>query len=55
MAGLQGSGKTTACGKLARLLKEDDGKALRLALYYDRDDALRDSGGRQDAVTAREE
>jgi signal recognition particle subunit SRP54 len=24
MAGLQGSGKTTACGKLARMLKEDD-------------------------------
>ena len=30
MAGLQGSGKTTACGKLARLLKED-GKDVALA------------------------
>ena len=30
MAGLQGSGKTTACGKLARLLKED-GKNVALA------------------------
>ncbi len=29
MAGLQGSGKTTACGKLARLLK-DDGKDVAL-------------------------
>jgi signal recognition particle subunit SRP54 len=30
MAGLQGSGKTTACGKLARLLKED-GREVALA------------------------
>jgi len=30
MAGLQGSGKTTACGKLARLLRED-GKNVALA------------------------
>jgi signal recognition particle subunit SRP54 len=30
MSGLQGSGKTTACGKLARLLKED-GKDVALA------------------------
>jgi signal recognition particle subunit SRP54 len=30
MAGLQGSGKTTACGKLARLLK-DEGKDVALA------------------------
>jgi len=30
MAGLQGSGKTTACGKLARLLKED-GKEVAVA------------------------
>ena len=30
MAGLQGSGKTTACGKLARLLKED-GRDVALA------------------------
>jgi signal recognition particle subunit SRP54 len=30
MAGLQGSGKTTACGKLARLMKED-GKDVALA------------------------
>jgi signal recognition particle subunit SRP54 len=30
MAGLQGSGKTTACGKLARLLKED-GREIALA------------------------
>jgi signal recognition particle subunit SRP54 len=30
MAGLQGSGKTTACGKLARLLKED-GKDVAIA------------------------
>ena len=30
MAGLQGSGKTTACGKLARMLKED-GKDVALA------------------------
>jgi signal recognition particle subunit SRP54 len=30
MAGLQGSGKTTACGKLARLLKED-GKDVAVA------------------------
>jgi len=31
MAGLQGSGKTTACGKLARLLSEDEGKSVALA------------------------
>jgi signal recognition particle subunit SRP54 len=31
MAGLQGSGKTTACGKLARLLKEEDGREVALA------------------------
>src|SRR6185436_17189065 len=30
MAGLQGSGKTTACGKLARLL-EEDGRDVALA------------------------
>src|SRR6476620_3915035 len=32
MAGLQGSGKTTACGKLAHLLKED-GKDVALAAF----------------------
>jgi signal recognition particle subunit SRP54 len=31
MAGLQGSGKTTACAKLARLLKGDHGKEVALA------------------------
>jgi signal recognition particle subunit SRP54 len=31
MAGLQGSGKTTACGKLARQLKEDKGLDVALA------------------------
>ena len=31
MAGLQGSGKTTACGKLARLLHEEKGKDVALA------------------------
>ncbi|HEX2070044.1 MAG TPA: signal recognition particle protein [Thermoleophilaceae bacterium] len=31
MAGLQGSGKTTACGKLARHLKEDKGLDVALA------------------------
>jgi len=31
MAGLQGSGKTTACGKLARFLKEDKGLDVALA------------------------
>jgi ketosteroid isomerase-like protein len=32
-----------------------DGKALRLALYYDKDDALRDGEDRQDVVTASED
>src|SRR6476620_10334753 len=32
MAGLQGSGKTTACGKLARLFKEE-GKDVALAAF----------------------
>jgi signal recognition particle subunit SRP54 len=31
MAGLQGSGKTTACAKLARLLKSEHGKEVALA------------------------
>src|ERR687884_1849722 len=31
MAGLQGSGKTTACGKLARHLREEHGKDVALA------------------------
>src|SRR6267142_725138 len=31
MAGLQGSGKTTACAKLARYLHEDHGKDVALA------------------------
>src|ERR671915_1222945 len=31
MAGLQGSGKTTACGKLARHLRENEGKDVALA------------------------
>src|SRR5207249_11101728 len=31
MAGLQGSGKTTACAKLARLLKVEHGKEVALA------------------------
>src|SRR2546421_7659304 len=31
MAGLQGSGKTTACAKLARYLREDHGKDVALA------------------------
>src|ERR671932_1882746 len=31
MAGLQGSGKTTACGKLARHLREEHGKDVGLA------------------------
>jgi len=31
MAGLQGSGKTTACGKLARFLKEDKGLDVAIA------------------------
>jgi len=31
MAGLQGSGKTTACGKLARLLKEEKGLDVAVA------------------------
>src|ERR671917_1583777 len=31
MAGLQGSGKTTACGKLARHLREEQGKSVALA------------------------
>src|SRR3954447_5414767 len=31
MAGLQGSGKTTACGKLARHLREEHGKNVALA------------------------
>ena len=31
MAGLQGSGKTTACGKLARLLEEDGRRQVALA------------------------
>jgi signal recognition particle subunit SRP54 len=31
MAGLQGSGKTTACGKLARHLREEHGKEVALA------------------------
>jgi signal recognition particle subunit SRP54 len=31
MAGLQGSGKTTATAKLARMLKEEDGKSVALA------------------------
>src|ERR671917_27968 len=31
MAGLQGSGKTTACGKLARHLRENEGKDIALA------------------------
>src|ERR671916_752362 len=31
MAGLQGSGKTTACGKLARHLREEQGKDVAIA------------------------
>src|SRR3954463_9821493 len=31
MAGLQGSGKTTACAKLARLLREEQGKDVAVA------------------------
>ncbi|HEX8054901.1 MAG TPA: signal recognition particle protein [Thermoleophilaceae bacterium] len=31
MAGLQGSGKTTACGKLARHLREEHGKSIGIA------------------------
>src|ERR687895_1218053 len=31
MAGLQGSGKTTACGKLARHLREEHGSSVALA------------------------
>ena len=32
MAGLQGSGKTTACGKLARHLHEEKGSSVGVAV-----------------------
>src|SRR5690606_5159408 len=40
MCGLQGSGKTTTCGKLAKMLKENDRKALLLAADLQRPAAI---------------
>ena len=40
MCGLQGSGKTTTCGKLARLLKEDGAKPMLVAADLQRPAAI---------------